>query len=97
MVKVRYKTPGGDRSRLLTSVVRTRPAPLSANLGFASAVAEFGLLLRGAHHGGADFDALIARARQFRGDDPDGYRAEFVRLAETAASLQTLTLSRAGH
>jgi hypothetical protein len=30
------------------------------------------------------------RARKFRQDDPDRYRAEFVKLAELAASLTQL-------
>ncbi len=35
----------------------------------------------------ASYASAIARARQFRGDDPDGYRAEFARLMELAATL----------
>jgi len=62
---------------------------ISRNMGFASAVAEFGMLLRGSTHGSdVSFDAMITRARQFRGDDPDGYRAELIKLAEVAKGLQ---------
>ncbi|MGH9347972.1 MAG: YfbK domain-containing protein [Vicinamibacterales bacterium] len=90
-VKVRYKTPDGDMSRLLSTVVRTGASPPTANLGFASAVAEFGMLLRGSTHAGAGtFEAAIARARTFRGADAEGYRAEFIRLAELAASLSRI-------
>jgi Ca-activated chloride channel family protein len=65
--------------------------PSSANLGFASAVSEFGMLLRQSKYApAASFDTAIARARRFRGSDPDGYRAEFVKLAELAASLAKL-------
>src|SRR5687768_8988459 len=59
-----------------------------ANVGFASAVAEFGMLLRGSPSlGDASFDSLMTRARKCQGDDGEGYRAEFIQLAERAASL----------
>ena len=59
--------------------VTNRAAELSANLGFAAAVAEFGMLLRKSEHAAGDVrDAAALAARRFRGDDPDGYRAEFV-------------------
>jgi Ca-activated chloride channel family protein len=86
-VKLRYKTPDGDTSRLTTAVVANRTQPMRANLGFASAIAEAGMLLRGSAHVGGSYDSAIARARAFRGDDPDGYRAEFARLMELAAAL----------
>ena len=90
-VKLRYKAPDGDTSRLVSAVVRTKPAPMSANLGFASAVAEFGLLLRESElQSGASFEGLAARARKFRGTDAEGYRSEFIRKAEIASSLKTL-------
>ena len=91
-VKLRYKAPDGDTSRLLTRVVGRQTGTMSANVGFASAVAEFGLLLRESpNRGSSSFESLTARARRFRGDDAGGYRAEFVRMAELAASLRTLT------
>src|SRR5690606_22452739 len=93
-VKVRYKEPDGDTSRLLTHAVPNTASAMSPAIGFASAVAEVGMLLRGTKHAGAaSFPAAIARARQFRGSDPDGYRAEFVRLAELAASLTRMNTS----
>ena len=90
-VKVRYKAPDGDASRLITRVMRNADAPMSTNLGFASAVAEFGMLLRNSEHkGSASYGALVARARSFRGNDPEGYRAEFIKLADLAAALHAL-------
>jgi Ca-activated chloride channel family protein len=93
-VKLRYKEPDGDTSRLVAAVVRNRPQPMTANVGFASAVAEFGMLLRGSWSGSASFDSLVTRAKRFRGVDPEGYRAEFIKLSELARSLQTLQTSR---
>lgn len=87
-VKVRYKAPEGATSRLVSTVVLNRPQPLQANIGFASAVAEVGMLLNGsAHRGDASYEAAVTRARTFMGGDAEGYRREFVELAERASRL----------
>ena len=91
LVKVRYKKPTEETSDLITMVVRNRPQRMSANIGFASAVAEFGLLLRQSdYRANASFTSALERARAFRGRDDDGYRAEFVRLVDLAAGLYRL-------
>ena len=88
-IKLRYKEPSGDASRLITTVLDDRPRPMTANLGFASAVAEAGMLLRGSKHvGSGSYASASARARAFRGDDDEGYRAEFIRLVDLASSLR---------
>jgi Ca-activated chloride channel family protein len=87
-VKLRYKAPDADASKLTSAVIVNRPQPIGGNLGFAASVAEAGMLLRRSDHAGtASYASAIARARKFRGGDPDGYRAEFVRLMELASSL----------
>jgi Ca-activated chloride channel family protein len=88
-VKVRYKKPDGDRSTLVTVPVTGRAtATVSANLGFAAAVAEFGMLLRdSAFKADATWADAVRLATAHRGDDREGYRGEFVRLVELAASL----------
>jgi Ca-activated chloride channel family protein len=64
---------------------------MSPNLGFASAVAEFGMLLTGSgHRGRASYESAVTRARIFRGSDSEGYRAEFVRLVDLAKGLRDL-------
>jgi Ca-activated chloride channel family protein len=94
-VKLRYKQPSAEHSQLLVRSIDNRVTPMSANLAFASAVAEIGMLIRDSKHiPSASFDAAIARARKYRDHDEDGYRTEFVRLAEAAASLKRLTHSR---
>ena len=94
-VKLRYKAPSAEESQLISRTLLNRLQAPSMNLGFASAVSELGMLLRKSVHApAASYAAAIARARTFRGDDPDGYRAEFVKLAELASSLsglQTMT------
>jgi Ca-activated chloride channel homolog len=88
-VKLRYKAPDGNDSRLLTHAVRNRVGEPSATVGFAAAVAQFGMLLRGSEFKGtATWTAVQEQARRSRGDDPDGYRAEFIRLVDLAAALQ---------
>ena len=87
-IALRYKRPHGLRSQRLQAVVAASPRPMGPNIGFASAVAELGLLLTRSEHAGiADSDRLIERARTFTGADPDGDRAGFIMLARKAAGL----------
>jgi Ca-activated chloride channel family protein len=87
-IKVRYKAADGDTSKLLEFPVREAGPRVTANLGFAAAVAEFGMLLRRSEFKGtASWQQAVALAREHRGRDEDGYRAEFVRLVELAAAL----------
>jgi Ca-activated chloride channel homolog len=81
-VKVRYKAPDGDRSRLLERSVIAREAQ-TGDLGFVAAVAGFGMLLRESEHrGDLTLDRVVAIARANRGPDESGERAEFIRLVE---------------
>ena len=90
-VKLRYKKPDGDVSKLFVQSVEAAElqarAP-SGNLRFASAVAEFGLLLRNSEYKGtASYHQVLRRARQAKGADLEGYRAEFIRLVEKTQLL----------
>ena len=98
-LKIRYKRPDADASTLVTRAVTrsdafesVEAAPREAR--FAAAVAGFGQLLRGGRHtGGYGYDEVIALAQGARGEDPFGYRAEFlglVRLAKSAAAMEPL-------
>jgi Ca-activated chloride channel family protein len=90
-VALRYKQPDGDRSVLLTQPVRWTGddrRPPSESMRFASAVAGFGMLLRNSPNAGSlTWPQVVALARGAKGDDPDGYRTDFIRLAEIAANL----------
>ena len=88
-VKVRYKTPTGETSKLITHPVVARgDASPSVDFRFQTAVVEFGLLLRQSQYKGASNLAdVITTARGALGSDPDGYRSEFVRLAQAARGL----------
>jgi Ca-activated chloride channel family protein len=92
-VKLRYKQPDGDTSKKVE--IPVNPPPIagvgmdpSGDFKFAAAVAEFGMILRGsAYKGNANLDQVLDLARQGKGDDEDGYRAEFLQLVKLAQSL----------
>ncbi|MEI2271313.1 von Willebrand factor type A domain-containing protein [Sphingobacterium sp. ML3W] len=90
-VKFRYKEPDGEKSKLQQQVVQAKVTELnqvSEDLRFATAVAELGLLLRDSDFKQeANFDRLIVRAKAAKGADDEGYRAEFIRMAENARDL----------
>jgi Ca-activated chloride channel family protein len=87
-VAMRYKAPDGDRSMLVTQPVSARRSEPSLSMEFASAVAGFGMLLRNSPNAGSlTWPDVIALARGARGKDADGYRADFIHLAERAAEL----------
>jgi Ca-activated chloride channel family protein len=53
-------------------------------------VAAFGQRLRGGEYIGAfGYDQIAEAARSSRGDDGDGYRAEFIDLVEMAKALDS--------
>jgi Ca-activated chloride channel homolog len=90
-VKLRYKEPQGTESRLIAFPVEDDGVDDSPtdDFRFASAVAEFGLLLReSAFKARANWDGLIERAESSRGADPSGYRREFLELARKAKSIE---------
>lgn len=90
-VKLRYKQPNGDVSRLIEQAVIDNSigfSQTSSNFRFSAAVAEFGLLLKKSDFvQKSSFDHVIATAEGARGKDGEGYRAEFVRLAKSAKLL----------
>jgi len=88
-VKLRYKPPREEESRLLVRPVTDRQAVADENLLWAAAVAEFGLLLRDSKFkGSSSFDGVLTLARQAKGQDRFGYRSEFIRLVEATRLLK---------
>lgn len=95
-LKIRYKLPDADTSRLIQKPIRTaeqisKIGSVPSEARFAAAVAAFGQLLRNDPYT-KDFswDDVLALANTARGSDPYGYRAEFlslVRLAKTARAM----------
>ncbi len=90
-VKFRYKEPESDKSKLQQVVVSNKMASMdqmSEDFRFATAVAELGMLLRNSDYKQeSSYKNLVARAKAAKGKDDEGYRAEFIRMAENAAVL----------
>jgi Ca-activated chloride channel family protein len=90
-LKLRYKKPGEEQSRLIEkSVIDTRQSAsnCSENFRFSSSVAEFGLLLRNStYKQSASFDQVLALAKSATGQDREGYRNEFITLVHRAKSM----------
>lgn len=90
-LKIRYKEPEGDTSRLLTYTLRDEDRPLAMldeDFRFAAAVAAWGMVLRESpHKGAANHDLVLALAQGALGHDPQGYRAEFLSLVNRSRGL----------
>lgn len=90
-VKLRYKAPDGEVSKLIekevgSEVVDFEKAPADAR--FAAAVAAFGMKLRGSPAAGdLGWEDIRKIARDSLGEDKGSYRAEFLTLIEKARQL----------
>ena len=77
-VKLRYKKPDEDVSKMIRQVVKNsieKPDQFSENLRFSSAVASFGMLLRDSEFkGNATYDMVIQLAKSAKGADEEGYQ-----------------------
>ncbi len=89
-IKLRYKEPDGDKSRMLAYPVKGKPLPFeqsSANFRFAASVASFGMLLRASEHkGNSSYTSVKTWAQNALGTDKEGYRKEFLQLLDKAAA-----------
>ena len=94
-LKIRYKEPNGDRSKLLeyplsSKKIRSSLSEASDSFRFTAAVTYFAQLLRGSSFAqGYSYHDVAELAREViadSGDDEYGHRAELLRLIETAAS-----------
>jgi Ca-activated chloride channel homolog len=90
-VKLRYKKPAEDVSKLIIKAVIDDNKPLASasdNFKFSAAVAEFGLLLRNSEFKeNGNYQQVISLAKSSKGKDVNGYRAEFISLVSSTASL----------
>ncbi|MDX1947819.1 MAG: von Willebrand factor type A domain-containing protein [Pirellulaceae bacterium] len=90
-LKLRYKQPEGETSKLLEMPLKVGASRFNAaskDLQFAAAVASFGMILRGSEHRGTGNLAAVAEiASGSLGEDAGGYRAEFVDLVRKAQVL----------
>ncbi|WP_295794640.1 von Willebrand factor type A domain-containing protein [Mucilaginibacter sp.] len=90
-IKFRYKDPDSATSKLSQVSIKDSPRALEAttvDFRFAAAVAEFGMLLRGSQFKQqSTYAQAISLAKGAKGNDEEGYRSEFIRLAESAKSI----------
>jgi Ca-activated chloride channel family protein len=99
-VKIRYKLPKSDVSALISTPVDRASehrsfdeAPTEAR--FATSVAGYGELLRGGRYIGTfSYDDVLRIASAARGDDPFGYRSEFLQLVRAAKTASAMRPSR---
>lgn len=94
--RLRYKLPGdGWEASELFEASLTRDdmyKPLDSqddDFRFAAAVVEFGMLLRDSEwKGSSSWQSALALARSSKGQDPEGYRAEFIQMLELGELIQ---------
>ncbi len=90
-VKLRYKAPDGDTSKLLEFPLIDKNAAFidaSGDFKFAAAVAGFGMVLRDSpHKGAATLAEVLHWAEQGTGSDAGGYRGEFISLVKQAETI----------
>lgn len=89
-LKIRYKAPNGNESKLLEQPITAKVTTPSSDLQFATAVAGFGeLLSQSKYLGKWTFKDSQQLAQANKGNDPQGTRAEFVKLTELADSISS--------
>lgn len=90
-IKLRFKLPDQSKSIKLDVPVKGKLISFkeaSEDHRFAIAVAEFGLILsKSQFKGNASYEHVIQTAINSKGQDNEGYRAEFISLVRTASKL----------
>ena len=93
LVRLRYKAPDGEVSKLIERPVRRDEVlsdfdQASESTRWAASIAAFGQSLRGGKYlGRYGYPEIRALAAHSRGDDPYGDRAELLKLVDLAQSL----------
>ncbi len=91
-VKLRYKEPDGDKSKLMSEVLKAKDYKTFENTSddtrFALSVAAFAEVLKGSRYAkDTDIEKVLAEARKAKGEDADGYRADFVKIVSLYSAL----------
>lgn len=88
-VKLRYKKPDEDQSRLITHVLTSHsPEIHSDNFYFSTAVALWGMLLRDSpHKNNGTYQGVMDLAERGKGKDTNGYRKDFIHLVRKSHQL----------
>ncbi len=86
-LKIRFKKPDEDTSKLITTPITNDMRGQSSDTQFSSAVAGFAQLLKKDEHITWTYDDVIETAQASKGDDPYGHRTEFIQLVRMAKTL----------
>lgn len=88
-VKIRYKKTDGNTSMLVSKVIKYSSDDIDKKTyDFAQTVAGFGMLLRESEYKNTlTYKTLINLAKDSKGEDREGYRAEFIRMLELSELL----------
>ena len=88
-LKLRYKRPGESESQLIETPIIDGRTENSTDAKFSAAIAGFGQLLRGdtKYLGSWSYPDAIALAQDATGDDQFGYRAEAIKLMQSASAM----------
>ncbi|RBP44464.1 secreted protein with Ig-like and vWFA domain [Roseimicrobium gellanilyticum] len=90
-VKLRYKQPEGDKSQLIEVPVTDKEQTMAnapRDFVFAASVTGFGMMLRNSQYSGElTWDMVRDMALRGKGEDPLGYRGEFLQLIDKARGL----------
>ncbi len=97
-LKLRYKEPDADQSKLMTTTVKTSDRKNnmeSDNLKWSASMAQFGMLLRNSEYKGTTtYEAAISLAQSAVGKDAEGYRRECVQLMKNAQAMSDNGVAR---
>jgi len=90
-LKIRYKLPDQQQSQLIQEPITLKtgvPRALRQDVAFSTAVAGFAQLLQGGEFAGSlTYDDVFRQAQGAQGEDPHGYRAEFLQLVRRAQGI----------
>ncbi|WP_439129812.1 YfbK domain-containing protein [Polaribacter sp.] len=85
-VKFRYKKPSENNSIEIVHVQNDEVVESSTDMNFAASVALFGMQLKKSnYYNNTTLEDVIQLAQKGRGEDKEGYRAEFIRLVKSVS------------
>lgn len=98
-IKIRYKLPDGDSSKLITTPVdnkvefkKLEEAP--SDVRFATSVAAFAQILRDSDYiKSFGYDDVISLAESAKGTDKFGYRSEFINLVRLSKNVSASNIN----
>ncbi len=89
-VKLRYKAPNSNESKLISQSIANEVQPADNELKFAASVALFGMVIRdSAYKQQGSLKTVLQLAEAGKGEDREGYRGEFIRMVKRYQKITT--------